>query len=68
MRGSPKNPLDWKFLKVGSVIDYRFVRNIPKIQEPWLTPVSLRGLTAKSVNEVSYNSWYGQIIERVCNY
>ena len=66
MRASPKNPFDWKFLKVGSVIVYSFVRNIPKIQECWLVPVSLRGQTTNGVYEVSYNR-YGQIIERVCN-
>ena len=65
MRASPKNPFDWKFLNVGSVIVYSFVRNVPKIQECWLAPVSLRGLTIKGVYEVSY-SCYGQIIERVC--
>ena len=56
-----------KFLKVDSVIVYSFVRNVPKIQECWLAPISLRGLTTKGVYEVSYNR-YGQIIERVCMY
>ena len=54
-------------MNVGSVIVYSFVRNVPKIQECWLAPVSLRGLTIKGVYEVSY-SCYGQIIERVCTY
>ena len=53
-------------MKVGSVIANSFVKNVPNIHECWLAPVSLRGLTTKGVNEVSYNR-YGQIIERVCN-
>ena len=65
MRASPKNPFDWKFLNVDTVIVYIFVENVPKIQEFWVAPVSLRGLTIKGVYEVSYN-WYGHIIGRVC--
>ena len=65
MRASPKNPIHWNFLKVGSVIAYSFVKNFPKIQECWLASVSLRGLTVKGVYEVSH-SRYGQIIVRVC--
>ena len=67
MRASPKNPLSLKFLNVCSAIVYSFVKNAPKIQECWLAPVSLRGLTVKGVYEVSYNR-YGQIIVRVCMY
>ena len=67
LRGSPANPFVRNFLYVTSVIVYSFVRNVPNIQECWLAPVSLRGLTIKGVYEVSYNRC-GQIIERVCLY
>ena len=32
LRVSPESPFDWKFFKVGSMIVYSFVRNIPNLQ------------------------------------
>ena len=49
LRVSLKNPFDWKFLKIGSVIVYSFVRNIRNLQICRLTPVPLTALTIKDV-------------------
>ena len=60
---SPENPFDWEFLKVGSVVVYSFIKNVPNIQDyknvgPPQRPAPLRALTIKGVYEVDY-SWYG---------
>ena len=55
MRVSLENPFDWKFFKVGTVVIYSFIKNVPNIQECWHAPP--RALTIKGVYEVSY-SWY----------
>ena len=65
LRVSPENPFDWKFLKVGSVVVYSFIKNVPNIQEFWPAPTPPRDLIIKGVYEVSY-SWYEQIIVTVC--
>ena len=55
---SPENPFDWKFLKVGSVIVYSFIKNVPNIQEFWPAPAPPKALTIEGVYEVSYNSYW----------
>ena len=54
LRVSPENPFDWKFLKIGSVIIYSLIKNVPNLQvcQPVPTPP-----TALMLNAVSY-SWY----------
>ena len=67
LRVSPESPFDWKFFKVGSMIVYSFVRNIPNLQVCRLTLVSLTALTIKGVYVIN-NSWYGQILAPVCKF
>ena len=65
LRVFPESPFDWKFFKVGSMIVYSFVRNIPNLQVCRLTLVSLTALTIKGVYVIN-NSWYGYTFDRVC--
>ena len=67
LRVSPESPFDWKFFKVGSMIVYSFVRNIPNLQVCRLTLVSLTALTIKGVYVIN-NSWYGYTFDPVCIY
>ena len=62
---SPRNSFAWRFLKIGSVIVYSFVRNYPNLQVYRLTHVHSTALTIKAVYEVS-NSWYGLTFDSVC--
>ena len=56
-RVSPENPFYWKFLKVGSVVVYSFIKYVPNIQECWSAPAHRRALTIKGVYEVNYSRY-----------
>ena len=56
---SPESPFDWKFFKVGSVIVYSFIKNIPNLQGPPLPLPNLRAQVIKGVYLIKY-SWYVQ--------
>ena len=49
----PENLFDWKFLKIGSVIVYSFVRNILNLQICQFTPAPPIALTVKVVYKIS---------------
>ena len=49
LKVSPENPFDWKFLKVGSVIVYSIMKNVPNLKEFSPHPAPPRVLTIKSV-------------------
>ena len=62
---SPESPFDWKFLKVGSVIVYCFIKTVPNIQDCLHASAPPTELNIKSVYVINH-SWYRQIIDPVC--
>ena len=64
---SPESPFDWNFLKVGSVIVYSFIKNLPNLQGPPLPLPHLRAQAIKCVYVINY-SWYVHQYEPVCTY
>ena len=60
LRVSPESQFDWKFLKIGSVIIYSFIKNKDRWQFP--APATKLVINIKGVYVINY-SWYGQIID-----
>ena len=62
---SPESPFYWNFIKVGSVIVYSFIKNLPNLHGPPLPLPHLRAQAIKCVYVINY-SWYVQQYDSVC--